>query len=47
MKECRGAFKIVTSKLYRARWENNITMYLKEIDVNIRNWVDSAQDRGY
>ena len=22
-------------------------MYLKEIEVNMRNWVDSAQDRDY
>jgi hypothetical protein len=22
-------------------------MYLKEIGVNMRNWVDSAQDRDY
>ena len=30
----------------RRRWEDNIRMDLKEIDVNTRNWVDSAQDRG-
>ena len=29
------------------RWENNITMDLKEIGVNTRNWVDSTQDRYY
>jgi hypothetical protein len=22
-------------------------MDLKEVDINMRNWVDSAQDRGY
>ena len=27
--------------------ENNIRMDLKEIGVNTRNWVDSAQDRDY
>ena len=24
------------------RWEDKTTMYLEEIDVNRRNWVDSA-----
>ena len=30
---------------YRRRWEDNIRMDLKEIVINTRNWVDSAQDR--
>ena len=25
-------------------WENNIRMYLKEIGINMRYWVHSAQD---
>ena len=29
------------------RWEDNIRMDLKEIGINTRNWVDSAQDREY
>ena len=29
------------------RWEDNVRMDLKEVDVNTRNWVDSAQDRDY
>ena len=29
------------------RWEDNIRMDLEEIDINTRNWVDSAQDRDY
>ena len=29
------------------RWEDNIRMDLKGICINTRNWVDSAQDRGY
>ena len=29
----------------RLRWEDNIRIDLKEIGVNTRNWVDSAQDR--
>ena len=31
----------------RRRWENNITIELKEIGINTRNWIDSAQDRDY
>ena len=31
----------------RRRREDNIRMDLKEIDINTRNWVDSAQDRDY
>ena len=29
------------------RWEYNIGMDLKEIGINTRNWVDSAQDTDY
>ena len=31
----------------RRRWEDNITIDLKEISINTRNWVDLAQDRDY
>ena len=31
----------------RRRWEDNIRMDLKEIGINTRNWVDSAQDTDY
>ena len=31
----------------RCRREDNIRMDLIKIDVNTRNWVDSAQDRDY
>ena len=31
----------------RRRWEDNIRMDLKEIGINTRNWVDSAQDRDF
>ena len=31
----------------RRRWEVNITMDLKKIGVNMRSWIDSAQDRDY
>ena len=28
-------------------WEDNIRMYIKEIGINRRNWVDLGQDRDY
>ena len=31
----------------RRRWEDNIRMDLKEIGINTKNWVNSAQDRDY
>jgi hypothetical protein len=31
----------------RRRWEDNIRMDLKELGIDTRNWVDSAQDRNY
>ena len=51
MEEGRSAFKILTGKptgkrplgKSRRRWENNIRMDLKEMGINTRNWVDSAQ----
>ena len=30
-----------------SRCKDNIRMDLKEIGVNTRNWIDSAQDRDY
>ena len=55
MEEGRNAFKILTGKPTgkrplrrpRRRWENNIKMDIEEMDINTRNWVDSAQDRDY
>ena len=55
MEEGRSAFKILTGTptgkrpLGRPRhgWENNIRNDLKEIGINTRNWVHSAQDRDY
>ena len=29
------------------RWEDNIKMDIKEIGVNVRNLIDSAQDMDY
>jgi hypothetical protein len=48
MEEVRSAFKILTDKATRERplgrpmprWENNILMDLKEIGINVRNWID-------
>ena len=31
----------------RRRWEGNIRIDLKEIGINKRIWIDSAQDRDY
>ena len=55
IEEGRSPFKILTDKptgkrrlgRTRHRWEDNIRMDVKEIVVNMRNWVDSAQDRDY
>ena len=55
MEEARSAFKILTGKStrmrspgrLRVRSEGNIRMNFKEIGVNSRSWIDSAQDRGY
>ena len=55
MEEGRSAFKIVTSTPTgkrplgrpRRRWEDNIRMDLKEIDMNTRNWVNSAQNKDH
>ena len=29
------------------RWEDNIRMDLKETGINMKNWVNLAQDRDY
>jgi hypothetical protein len=54
MEEGRSSFKIFSGKptgkrpLGRPnRWEGTIRMDFKEIGINTRNWVDSAQDRDY
>ena len=55
MEEGRIVFKVLTGKptrkrplgRSRLRWEGNIRKDLKEIGINTRNWVDSAQDREY
>ena len=52
MEASRSAFIIFTGKptgkrplgRSRRRWEDIITMNLKEIDINAINWVDSEQD---
>ena len=55
MEEGRSAFKILTdtstgrkpSGRPRCRWKDNIRMDLKEMGINTRNWIDSAQDADY
>jgi hypothetical protein len=50
MQEGRSAFKISTDKptgnrplgSTRRRWKDNIRMNLKEMDINMRNWIDLA-----
>ena len=50
-----SSFKILTGKPTgkrplgspRRRWEDNIRMNLKEMGINTKDWVDSAQDRDY
>ena len=47
MEEGRSAFKILTGKpagkrplgMPRHKWEDNIRMYLKEIGINMMNWL--------
>ena len=47
MEEGRNAFKILTDKPTGTRPLRRPRMDLKEIGINTRNWVDSAQDRDY
>ena len=55
MEEDRSVFKILTGRSTgkrplgrpRRKWKGNIRMNIKEIGINTRNWVDSAQERGY
>ena len=55
MEEGRSAFKILAVTPAemrflgkpRRRWKDNITMDLKEIGINTRNWADSPQERDY
>ena len=55
LEEARSPFKILTGEPTgkiplgrpRRRWEDIIRMDIKEIGINTRNWVDSAQDRDY
>ena len=53
MEEARSAIKIVTVQsirtrlLGRCRWEDNIRMDVKETGINMRNWINLAQDIDY
>ena len=38
---------IAIEECLRRRWEGNIRIFIKEIGINTRNWVDLAEDRGY
>ena len=55
MEEGRSSFKILTGTpavkrplgRLRRRCEGNNRIYFKEVDINTRNWVVSAQDMNY
>ena len=55
MEEGRRVFKMLTDKPTgkrplrrpKRRSEDNIIMDLKEIGINVGNWVDSTQDKDY
>ena len=56
MEEGSSAFRRIstdkpTGKIHlgrlRHRWEDNIRMNFKEIDINMRNWVDLVQNRNF
>ena len=55
MEEGKKAFNILSGKPAgrrpigrpRRRWEDNIRMDIKEIDINARNFVGSAQEWDY
>jgi hypothetical protein len=54
MGERRGAYRVLVGKPEgrrplgrpRRRWENNIKMYLREVEWGGVDWIDLAQDRG-
>ena len=53
VQECRSAFKVSTGsptekrtlRRLRSERENHIRMDLKELVINTRKWIHSAQDR--
>ena len=47
MEKGRSAFKILTGKPTGKRPLGGPRPILKEIGINTRNWVDSAQDKDY
>ena len=55
MEECRSGLKNLKGSpagkiplgMPSRRWEDNTGMEIKEIGINTRNWVDSAQDTDY
>ena len=55
MEEDRSTFKILTDTptgkkplgRRRSKLNDNIRMDLKEMGINTRNWIDSAQDADY
>ena len=37
----------ILRRIFGPKREDNIRVYLEEIDINAGNWVDSTQDRDY
>ena len=55
MEQGNSAFKILTGNPTKrkplgrpiCRWEDNIRIDIKQLGINTKNWVDSAQDNDY
>jgi hypothetical protein len=51
--ERRGVYRVLVGRPEgkrplgrpRRRWEDNIKMYLREIGIDVANWIQVAQDR--
>jgi hypothetical protein len=54
MGEGRGVYRVLVGRSEgkrslgrpRCRWEDNIKLDLREIGINVANWIQLAQDRG-
>ena len=53
MAESRGVYRVLMEKLEgkrplgrpRRRWEDNIKMYVQEVECGCVDWIELAQDR--
>jgi hypothetical protein len=54
MGEGRGVYRVLVGRPEcnrplgrpRCRWEDNIKLYLREIGIDVENWIRLAQNRG-